>query len=83
MAYAKYRKAEAHTPSSTEHGIEHDGVWVGTGGNITAIFAKDTTEVTIIGVPSGTLLPFELKELRTSTTAADLVLLESGMKGSG
>jgi len=87
MAYNKYREATTYDSSSmddTDHGIVHDGIYIGSGGDLKAVFAKDTVAVIMKNIPDGTLLPFELKQIESSaTTADDIILIESGMKGSG
>ena len=88
MAYDKYRSATAITTEGSDHGVEHDAVWVGTAdagtaGDINVIFAKDSTAVVLKNVPEGTLLPFEIKQfVVSSTTMTDFVGLESGERWS-
>tara|TARA_R100000152_G_C6782215_1_gene219085 strand:+ start:11907 stop:12179 length:273 start_codon:yes stop_codon:yes gene_type:complete len=89
MAYDKYRSAtELGTGSIT---AEHDGLWIGsdssgTGGSTGDLhvkLAKDDTAVTFKGVPTGTLLPIEVKEIIDATTkCGDIVGLESGERWS-
>jgi hypothetical protein len=51
-------------------------LWVGTGGDLAVIFADEDTELTVVGVPSGTLLPFQVtRVLVTGTTADDILAL--------
>lgn len=51
-------------------------IYVGTGGDLVLIGADDSSAVTLVGVPSGTVLPIRAKiVMETGTTADDLVAL--------
>ena len=96
MAYDKYTSA-AGVPNSDGSNdftmtTEHDALWVGknnTGGgsgdsgDLKCTLAKDSTPVLFKGVPSGTLLPIEVKTIEgTVTKVGDIVSLESGKRWS-
>jgi len=50
-------------------------IFVGTGGDIVAIYKRDSVAVTLKNVADGTYLPGVFKEIKTSgTTAADIVV---------
>lgn len=52
-------------------------LWVGAAGNVSVILAEDSTAVTLVGVPAGTLLPLRVKRVRaTNTTATSIVALD-------
>jgi len=63
------------TPNdSTELTVVPKAVYVGTGGNIVARLVGDSTDVTFNNVADGTILPFQFKLIKsTSTTASNLV----------
>lgn len=49
-------------------------LWVGGAGDVAVIAADDTAAVTIVGVPAGSWVPIECKEVRaTNTTATSIV----------
>lgn len=49
-------------------------IWVGTGGNLRVKLLDDAAPVTLVGVPSGSILPLmAVRVYSTSTTATDLV----------
>jgi hypothetical protein len=51
-------------------------IYVGAGGNIALIAAGDSSAVTLVAVPGGTILPIRVKRvLVTGTTAASLVAM--------
>jgi hypothetical protein len=50
-------------------------LFVGSGGNLVVVMADGTT-VTLIGVPTGALLPIRVSQVKaTNTTASDIVAL--------
>lgn len=52
------------------------GVWVGGAGNLTVILSGDAKEITLAGVPAGTLLPIQIsKVMATGTTATAITAL--------
>lgn len=48
-------------------------LWVGGAGALSLIFADETAAVLISGVPAGTLLPFQVKRVRSTGTTATLI----------
>ena len=89
MAYDKYRSASA-IPTGTVT-AEHDALWIGSNaggtggsaGDLKVKMAKDDHTVTFKGVPSGTLLPIEVKEIvDADTKCSEIVGLESGERWS-
>lgn len=49
-------------------------LYVGTGGNLAVILAHNTAPVTLVGVPSGVILPIRVKRIMaTNTTASNIV----------
>ncbi len=66
-------RAESISPHDTNIN-RCDAIWVGTGGDVVAIFSNDAAAVTIKNIPSGSWLPGPFtKILSTNTTAADIV----------
>lgn len=51
------------------------GLFIGTGGHVTAILANDTVAVVFKNVPSGSILPIRARIVHTDTTATDIVAL--------
>lgn len=49
-------------------------VWVGGAGNLRVIAADDATDVTLSGVPAGTLLPIRVKKVFATSTTATLIV---------
>ena len=89
MAYDKYKSAAAITTGAIT--TDHDGLWIGsnssgtggTNGDLVCTFAKDTVAVTLKGVSSGTLLPFEVNNITDATTkCGNIVAVESGERWS-
>ena len=81
MAYDFYSVANTITPSNTAGGY-HKALYIGTGGNVTvnttgilSDASGGTAEATTFyNVPSGTLLPVTIWQVRaTNTTASGLV----------
>lgn len=70
------RKVAAVTPSdSTDLGPVR-GLYVGTGGNVAIMCEQNAAAVTLVGVPTGTILPVRaVKVMSTNTTASDIVAL--------
>lgn len=57
-----------------------DGVcralWVGGAGNVAVVAEGNTSAVTIVGVPAGTILPIRTRRVNsTNTTATEIVAL--------
>ena len=85
MAYEKYvSAAELSTGTIT---AKHDGLWIGSNssgtggsnGDLKVKLAKDDAAVTFKGIPTGTFLPIEVKEIiDADTKCGDIVGLESG-----
>jgi len=50
-------------------------LYVGAGGHVTVLMAEDETEVTFIGVPSGTILPIQVIKVLAATTATSILAL--------
>lgn len=69
-------KAVAVTPSdSTNLSFDARAIYVGTAGNVVAVFPDNST-VTFSNVPAGTILPIVVKRINsTSTTASNIVAL--------
>ena len=69
-------KAVAVTPSdSTNLSFDTRAIYVGTSGNVVAVFCDDST-VTFANVPAGTILPIIVKRINsTSTTASNIVAI--------
>jgi hypothetical protein len=69
-------RAAAVTPNdSTDLPISSRGLWVGGGGSIVIITTKGD-EVTLAGVPGGSLLPIRAARVKaTGTTATSIVAL--------
>lgn len=75
---APARQALAVTPSDSVDlvGGPFRGLWVGGAGNVSVILAGDSAPVTLVGVQAGSLIPVQVKRVRTTlTTATDLVAL--------
>ena len=66
----------AVTPNDTQDlsGLVRS-LWVGTGGDLVVIFADGGSSVTLKNVPSGTLMPIQVKRVMVATTATDIVAL--------
>ena len=68
--------AASVTPADSDMDAVTCGVFVGTGGNLSVIFARDSAAVTLNNVVGGTVYPFRLKQIRdTGTTASNIVAL--------
>lgn len=67
-------QSNAITTSDTAAQRASQGLWVGTGGNITARLRYDTADVVFKNILSGTYLPGDFVLIKaTGTTAADIV----------
>ncbi|MFQ5786316.1 MAG: hypothetical protein ACE5H8_16040 [Alphaproteobacteria bacterium] len=76
MQAGSFSKAVANTPADSDLSTLADAVYVGGAGNLSVILADDSTAVTFVGVPAGTLLRLRVKQIRsTSTTATSIVEL--------
>lgn len=54
------------------------GIWVGGSGTVVVNFINGGTNISIVGVPAGTLLPFRVSKIYSSgngTTATSIVAL--------
>ena len=49
------------------------GIYIGTGGNLTVTLEQDDTEVTFVGASAGVTHPIKAKRIHTSTTASDII----------
>jgi hypothetical protein len=69
------RSGFAIVPSDTDELVTVTRkIWVGTGGNLTVIFEKDSTPVTFLNVPNGTELNIMVKKVMfTDTDASGLI----------
>lgn len=70
------KAATSVTPSdSSELDYFTNGLWVGGAGTVSLILQNDSAAVSFT-VPAGTLLPFHVKQVRsTGTTATNIVAL--------
>lgn len=50
-------------------------LWVGGAGDLSLVFSGDTAAVTIKAVAAGTLLPFQVIQVKAATSASDIVAL--------
>lgn len=75
-ATAPIRRAVTVTPhDSNDMAIFSRAIWVGTGGDLVAVF-EDGVAVPFLNVPDGTLLPIVVKRVNaTNTTASSIVAL--------
>lgn len=73
------RNYEAITPGDTsanDFTQECDAIYVGVTGNVAVVKCGETTAVTFVGVPAGTILPVRARRVNsTNTTATSLVAL--------
>tara|TARA_R100000152_G_C6638803_1_gene84092 strand:+ start:17 stop:280 length:264 start_codon:yes stop_codon:yes gene_type:complete len=82
--YKKYVKAKAVTAHDTNEltgfsGSQWDALYVGVAGNANLVFQGDSDAVLFKNLIAGTVYPFGLKLVKsTSTTATDMVVLDSG-----
>ena len=88
MAYDKYTKAAAvvthDSDALTGHtGTGWDGIYIGVSGDVNMILEKDTSAVVFKNMVQGTVYPIAPKIIKsTSTTATNIVTLESGSQFS-
>ena len=86
--YKKYTKAKAVTAHDDNEltgfsGSQWDALYVGTAGNANLVFQGDADAVLFKNLIAGTVYPFGLKLVKsTSTTADDMVVLDSGRNAS-
>jgi hypothetical protein len=67
--------AEDITPSDGSQTPKiYRALWVGGAGNVRLIAAGSSAAVTIAGVPEGTLLPIQVKQVLLTGTTATLVV---------
>jgi len=84
MAYKKYTKAKAVTAHDTDEltgfvGTAWDALYVGVTGNVNMILEKDSSAVLFKNMVQGTVYNVSPKiVLSTSTTATDIVSLDTG-----
>lgn len=69
------RKAAAVTKSDSTVLAPTRALWVGGAGNLSVIFADDSSAVTITGVTAGSLLPISVKQVMDATTATNMVAI--------
>lgn len=62
----------AVTPAATNL-PDHRAIWVGGTGNVVVVCANNS-QVTIAGVPAGTLIPFTAKQILPASTATQMLL---------
>lgn len=86
-AFDKYKKfvstldspgvhALSVTPNdTTDLTVVSRSVYVGTGGNLEAILAGDTTSVIFMNVPAGSMLPIRVSRIRAAGTTASNILV--------
>lgn len=69
------RKGFAITPHDTDElAAVTRGVYVGVAGNVVAVLADDSAEVTFVGCQAGSILPICAKIIKnTNTTATNLI----------
>jgi len=68
------RKGFAITPNdSTEIALTPKAVWVGGAGNLVVRLEDDTSDITISGIASGSLLPIRPKFIKTTSTCTLLI----------
>jgi len=68
------KNAESITPSDSGVIESCRGLWVGGAGDITVDFRLAGTNVTIAGVPAGTLLPIDVSRVYSTGTDATSIL---------
>lgn len=69
-------KLVAVTPNdSTDLGVVR-ALYVGAGGNVAVVAIHDSSAVTLVGVPTGTIIPVMVsKVMATNTTATSIVAI--------
>lgn len=73
MCGGQFASAAAITKSDAAANV-FDAVWVGGAGNLAVILENDTSAVTLVAVPAGTLMPLRTsKVMSTNTTATNMV----------
>ena len=73
---APARNASAVTPHATNALANvSKALWVGTGGDLVVRCADDDADVTIPGVPSGSIIPVRVTHVRATSPAAGIVNL--------
>tara|TARA_R100000152_G_C6691912_1_gene123319 strand:+ start:200 stop:463 length:264 start_codon:yes stop_codon:yes gene_type:complete len=85
MKYTKAGTVTTHDTNDqsidTKYGTPIDAIYVGVGGNVNLKLSKDTTAVLFKNMIAGTIYPLSAKNiLSTSTTATDIVALDTGSK---
>lgn len=70
-----FMDAEQITPSDTVELENYTrGVWIGVGGDVVMILAASGTAVTFKNIPSGTMIPMVIRQIKlTGTTAQNIV----------
>lgn len=73
------RKHFSVTPSDTAKFTAPCTIYVGTGGDVAVADWNDGTVVTYKNLPSGSIIPLEVSQVRaTNTNATDLVAIVTG-----
>ena len=68
--------ATSVTPSDSGSIVHCRGLWIGGAGDITVNFRKGGTNITLVAVSAGSLLPIDVSRVySTGTTATDIVAL--------
>jgi hypothetical protein len=67
-------KAVAVTAADSDLAIPARALYVGGAGNISLILSEDSSAVTFSNVPAGTILPFQVKQVRSTNTTATLIV---------
>ncbi len=74
LAAGSFSKAVAITKADSDLDAIPDALYVGSTGNLSLMLADDTSEVSFVGVPAGTVLRVRAKQVRdTGSTADDIV----------
>jgi len=69
------RKAAAVTKSDSTVLPATRALWVGGAGNLSVIFAGDTSAVTLTGVAAGSMLPISVTQVMDATTATNMTAI--------
>lgn len=68
-------KGVAVTPADATNLPATRGLLVGTGGDLSVIFADGGSAVTLKNIASGSVVPIQVTKVMVATTAADIVAL--------
>lgn len=66
--------AFAITPGASELSRITRAIYVGNAGDLVVRFVGDTADITLVGVPAGSLLPFRLSHVVSSTAATPAIV---------